>query len=236
MLGDEIFKTPKISYSSGSELNKADDLFNRYNINSPYGSRSYGTDESGRSVLNINETPMQQAIRKMQYDQAYNTLNSKAYGPEDFAAQGQNINNAMYQSGLNNLTPQFQKEDTDLKNYLSNRGIPINSAAYSQALTDLRKNRGNQLNQLSLQSVLAGSGEQDRLTRLSEALRAARFAETGSALNGIDMSMFGNTANIDASGNITKGEQLGNAAKLQNHNATMNMVKSLLQAGSMAAM
>jgi hypothetical protein len=194
-------------YSSGNALNRQEDLYNRYNINSPYGSRSYGTDAEGRATLNINETPMQKAIRELQYNQAFNTLGSKTYGPEDFAEQGQQINRATYQSALNNLNPQFKDQDTQLRDYLSNRGIPINSPAYAKALTDLRRDRGNQLNQLSLQSTLAGSAEQDRLTRLSEAIRAARLAETGGALQGIDLNYFGNTAGINAASNIANQEK-----------------------------
>jgi len=205
---------PKGSFTSGQELNKMEDQYNRYNINSAYGSRNFTTDASGRSVLNIEETPQQKAIRELQYGQAQDILSQRPMGPEDYTAQGRQINNALYQSSYNNLRPQFQQEDTNTRDYLSNRGIPLGSNAYSKALTNLYRDRGNQLNQLSLQSTLAGSQEQDRLTRLAEAQRAARLAETGNALQGIDMNAFSNVANINAAQNIAGQEGASNAYNL----------------------
>jgi hypothetical protein len=209
---------PAGNFTSGAELNKQEDLYNRYNINSAYGSRSFTTDPTtGRSVLNINETPTQKAIRELQEGQAINTLSSKAYGPEDFAAQGKQINDALFNSSYLNLKPQFQEEDTGIRDYLSNRGIPLSSNAYSKAISNLYRDRSNQLNQLSLQSVLAGAQEQDRLTRLAEAQRAARLAETGNATQGIDLGFFGNVANINAAQNIAGQEGASNAYNLSRY-------------------
>lgn len=219
---------PKGSFTPGADLNKIEDQYNRYNINSDLGSRSYTTDPSGRSVLNITETPTQKAIRELQGNQAIDVLSSKAYGPEDFAAQGQQINDALFKSSYANLAPQFAQEDTNNRDYLSNRGIGPGNNAYSKALTNLRSDRGNQLNQLSLQSVLAGSQEQDRLTRLSEATRAARLAETGNALEGINLDFFGNTASINAAGNIAGQEGSQNAYNLSRFQDTQKRRNDVL--------
>lgn len=211
---------PKGSFTSGAELNAQEDKFNRFNINSPFGSRNFSTDPSGRTTLNIEETPTQRAIRQLQEGQAVSTLSSRAYGPEDFAAQGQQINDALFKSSYNNLKPQFEQEDTNTRDYLSNRGLSPTNDAYSKALKNLYTNRGNQLNQLSLQSVLAGSQEQDRLTRLAEATRAARMAETGGATQGIDLNLFGNVSGINAGQNIAGQEGASNAYNLTNFQDT----------------
>jgi hypothetical protein len=215
-----IASGPRGSFTPGADLNKQEDLYNRYNINSALGSRSFSTDSSGRSVLNIEETPFQKAFRGLQENQAINTLSSKTYGPEDFAAQGKQINDALYNSSYNNLRPQFEQEDTRTRDYLSNRGLSPTSDAYRKALSNIYRDRGNQLNQLSLQSVLAGAQEQDRLTRLAEATRAARLAETGNVTQGIDLGFFGNVANINAAQNISNQEGAQNAYNLSNFQDT----------------
>jgi len=226
-----LASAPKGSFTSGADLNKQEDSFNRYNINTAFGSRNFTTDPSGRSVLNIQESPFQKAFRELQQNQATSTLSSKAYGPEDFASQGKQINDTLYNSSYNNLKPQFEQEDTDIRDYLSNRGIsPVNNA-YSKAITNLRRDRGNQLNQLSLQSTLAGSQEQDRLTRLAEAQRAARLAETGNVTQGIDTGMFGNVANINAGQNISNQEGARNAYNLSNFQDTQKRRSGALTEG-----
>jgi len=197
---------PKGSFTDPQELIKQQDNLNRYNINSAFGSRNFSKDASGRTVLNIEETPYQKAFRSLQEQQALGVLGSQAPSANDFAQQGQDIQNALFQSSMYNLQPQFDEENTRFNDYLSNRGIPLNSDAYTKALRNLRRDRGNQLNQLGLQATLAGTQEQDRLVRLAEAQRAARLAESGSATQGIDMGLFGNVAGIDAGG-ITSGQE-----------------------------
>jgi len=197
---------PKGNFTSGQRLVEQQDKLNRYNINSAYGSRNFTTDANGRSVLNIEETPYQKAMRGLQEDQALGIMSQDAPKAEDFLQQGKDISNALYESSMYNLRPEFASQDTQLTDYLSNRGIPLGSDAYRKALSGLRRDRGGQLNQLGLQATLAGTAEQDRLVRLAESQRAARLAETGSATQGIDMGLFSNVAGIDAAG-ITAGQE-----------------------------
>lgn len=220
---------PKGSFTSVQDLVRQQDLLNRYNINSAYGSRKFTTDPTtGRSILNIEESPFQKALRQQQEQQALQVLGTRAPSAEDFAQQGKDISNALYESSLYNLRPEFAKQDTSTADYLSNRGLSPTSNAYRQALQDLRRSRGEQLNQLGLQSTLAGTAEQDRLVRLAEAQRAARLAETGSATQGLDLGFFGNVSGIDAAGIISGQEGAQNAYNLsrfqdaqQRRNATL---------------
>lgn len=205
---------PKGNFTSGQELVRQQDLLNRYNINSAVGSRNFTTDASGRSVLNIEESPYQRQFRELQQNQALGILGSQAPSAGDYAQQGKDISNALYESSMYTLRPEFQSQDTQLTDYLSNRGIPLGSDAYRKALSNLRRDRAGQLNQLGLQATLAGSAEQDRLVRLAEAQRAARLAETGSATQGIDMGLFSDVAQIDAAGIISGQEGASNAYNL----------------------
>lgn len=205
---------PKGNFTDPQQLIAQQDKLNRYNINSAYGSRNFTTDASGRSVLNIEETPYQQAFRKLQEQQALDVMGSKAPSAQDFLQQGKDISNALYETSMYQLRPEFESQDRQLTDYLSNRGIPLGGEAYTRALRSLRRDRGAQLDQLSLQSTLAGAQEQDRLVRLAEAQRAARLAETGSATQGIDLGFFGDVAGIDAAGIISGQEGAQNAYKL----------------------
>lgn len=217
-----LAKGPSGSFTSGADLVRQQDNLNRYNINSAFGSRSFTKDPSGRSVLNIEETPFQKALRGLQEQQALDIYRSNAPSAEDFAQQGQDIKNALYESSMYTLRPEFESQDRQLTDYLSNRGIPLGGEAYTRALRSLRRDRGNQLNQLGLQSTLAASAEQDRLVRLAEAQRAARLAETGSATQGIDLGFFGNVAGIDAAGIISGQEGAQNAYNLSRFQDAQN--------------
>lgn len=205
---------PKGNFTDPQQLIAQQDRLNRYNINSAYGSRNFTTDASGRSVLNIEETPYQKAFRQLQEQQALDVMGSQAPRAEDFLQQGKDISNALYETSMYQLRPEFESQDRQINDYLSNRGIPLGSEAYTRALRSLRRDRGAQLNQLGLQSTLAGAQEQDRLVRLAEAQRAARLAESGSATQGIDMGFFGNVAGIDAAGIISGQEGASNAYNL----------------------
>lgn len=225
-------KGPKGSFTSGQDLVKQQDLLNRYNINTAFGSRNFTTDPAtGRSVLNIEESPFQKALRGLQEQQALGIYNQKAPSAADFAQQGEDIRNALYETSLYNLRPEFQSQDTATADYLSNRGLSPNSEAYRSALRDLRRDRGNQLNQLGLQATLAGTGEQDRLVRLAELQRAARLAETGSATQGIDLGLFGNVAGIDAAGIISGQEAAQNAYNLSRFQDTQKRRSAALTEG-----
>jgi len=213
---------PKGNFTSGQDLVSQQDKLNRYNINSAVGSRNFTTDASGRSVLNIEETPYQKAFRGLQEQQALGVLGSQAPSASDFAQQGKDVSNALYESSLYNLRPEFASQDTQLTDYLSNRGIPLGSDAYRKALSGLRRDRGGQLNQLGLQATLAGTQEQDRLVRLAESQRAARLAESGSATQGIDTGLFSNVSGIDAAGIISGQEGATNAYNLSNFQNTQN--------------
>jgi hypothetical protein len=227
---------PKGSFTSGAKLVKQQDNLNRYNINSAFGSRNFTTDANGRSVLNIEETPYQKQFRQLQEQQALGVLGSQAPRAEDFLQQGKDISNALYESSMYNLRPEFASQDTQLTDYLSNRGIPLGSDAYRKALSGLRRDRGGQLNQLGLQATLAGAQEQDRLVRLAEAQRAARLAESGSATQGIDMGLFSNVAGIDAAGIISGQEGAQNAYNLSRFQDTQNRrMKTFTEAAKAAA-
>lgn len=220
---------PKSNFTSGQELNRIEDLYNRYNINSPFGSRTFTKDAEGRAVLNINETPEQKRIRELQQSIGMNTLGSQAPTLEDFASRGRATQDAIYQSALMQLRPELDRQNSRLQQDLANRGIGLGNVAYTRANQDLARNTGEQLNQLSLQALLASYQQQAQDLQLAEQQRAYRLAEAGGALAGINTSLFGNVANINAANNITQQEGAQNAYNISRfqdmqarRNATIN--------------
>ena len=68
----------------------------------------------------------------------------------------QQAQDATYQQYIDRLTPQFERQTSDLATSLQNKGIPVGSEAYSRAMGDLQDNQNEALNQAGYQSVLAG--------------------------------------------------------------------------------
>lgn len=68
----------------------------------------------------------------------------------------QQAQDATYQQYIDRLTPQFERQTSDLATSLQNKGIPVGSEAYSRAMSDLQDNQNEALNQAGYQSVLAG--------------------------------------------------------------------------------
>ncbi len=124
------------------------------------------------------------------YDQTLNNLTSYAanasnqlnnMGNYNFSISAsddarQRAEQAVYNSYVDKLQPQFADQTSDLATRLANQGISVGSEAYSRAMTDLQNNQNNALNQAAYQSVLAG---QDAYSKsLNDQLVAAGFTNT----------------------------------------------------------
>lgn len=63
---------------------------------------------------------------------------------------------ATYQSYVDKLSPQFERQRTDYATMLQNQGIPVGSEAYSRAMGDLEEKQNDALTQAAYASVLNG--------------------------------------------------------------------------------
>lgn len=127
------------------------------------------------------------------YDAVLNNLTSYAanasnllnnMGSYNFQANGsdaarQRAEQASYQSYADRLAPQFANQTADLTASLANKGIPVGSAAYSRAMTDLQNTQNNALNQAAYQSVLAGQNAFSN--SLNDQINAGNFANQAQA-------------------------------------------------------
>ena len=68
----------------------------------------------------------------------------------------QQAQDATYQAYVDKLTPQFERQTSDMQSRLANQGISVGSEAYQRAMGDLQDNQNEALNQAGYQSVLAG--------------------------------------------------------------------------------
>ena len=81
----------------------------------------------------------------------------------DFAGQGNSLEQATFQRGLNRIDPYLQEQRSAMAQRLQNQGLPVGSEAYDQELNRFDRSRGDQLENLALSSVGAGRQEQGRL-------------------------------------------------------------------------
>lgn len=88
----------------------------------------------------------------------------------------QRAESAIYNSMLDKMTPQFDRERENMATMLQNQGIPVGSEAYSRAMGDLEEKQNDALTQAAYQSVLGG---QDAFTQsLGDEVTAGGFGNT----------------------------------------------------------
>ena len=87
---------------------------------------------------------------------------------------------ATYNSYMDRLNPQFERQTADYATMLQNKGIPVGSEAYSRAMSDLQDRQNAAVNQAAYESVLAGQN-----------------AYAQDLQNQIAAGNFGNTANTN---------------------------------------
>lgn len=195
-------------------LIREQDRYNRYNIESPFGSRTFAKGPGGRTVLKINETDSQRGIRESQEGLAQSLYGSRAPSIADFEGISQGVTDQIYNRGMERLDPLQQRNMRRREIELANRGLGMNSQAYRTAMTDLSQAQQDERRNLLSQAILSGIGEAKDLVRIGEAQRAARFGETGAATGGINAQLFGNVAGINSAG-IRQGVDTLNMQRFQ---------------------
>lgn len=139
-----------------------------------------------------------------------------------FAGDSAAVRNALYQKGLNQLQPQLDENRGRLEQTLADRGISIDSDAYRSQQDRFDRAQNEQLNNLSLSAVLAGSGEQDRLFNqalsrfgAAQGQRQQSLAEQlglGGYESGLAQQQFNNSLALRAIQDAERDRQYGQAA------------------------
>jgi hypothetical protein len=98
--------------------------------------------------------------------------------PEAFRS---NIEQTLFNRQLGLLQPEFTQQRESLEQNLADRGIPITSQGYNDAVNRLETQQGEQLSRLAQQATLAAGQESDRLVNQARQARAQEFGERAAA-------------------------------------------------------
>ena len=126
--------------------------------------------------------------------------------PEAFRST---IEQTLYDRQLGLLQPEFTRQRQELETNLVNRGIPITSDPYNQAINRFESQQGEQLGRLAQQATLAAGQESDRLVNQGRQNRAMEFGERAAS------GEFGLAANQASFGQNASNVQLQNAGRQQ---------------------
>lgn len=91
----------------------------------------------------------------------------------------QRAENATYQSYVDKLTPQFERQATNYATMLQNQGIPVGSEAYNRAMGDLEEKQNDALTQAAYASVLNGQNSYSQ--SLNDEINAGNFGNSAQA-------------------------------------------------------
>ena len=105
-------------------------------------------------------------------------------GPDDFAAQQNRMEGAVYDRAYNRLAPEYERQEQAILTDLTNRGLAPTSEAYQDLYGQFTDQRQRDLTDLSLASVMAGAQEHERLANLTARNRGQMFGEAGGMFGG----------------------------------------------------
>jgi hypothetical protein len=146
-------------------------------------------------------------------------------GGNDFAAQKDEVRDALYRQATSQLDPQFQQEEDALRTRLANQGIAQGTEAYTNALNDYYRNRTAAYGDARDRALLGAGAEQSRLNAdalasrsqmLQQILSGGEFANQAS-LTKADFENTVGQQNIDNKltalgfNNTTRAQQLSDA-------------------------
>ena len=127
------------------------------------------------------------------------------------------------------LSPQFDRQTRDTRDYLATQGLPVGGEAYGRAIDDLSRNQNTAWQNAADQAVLAGRGEHSRLFGLGMGARQQGFGEKatmGDFANRAVAQMFGQGLGAGQFANQAQQQQLG-----QNQARSAQDFSQAMQAG-----
>lgn len=113
-----------------------------------------------------------------QTSSADNLLNMGDYtfGVDGSETARKRAEDAYYNSMVDKLNPQFERQRSDYATLLQNQGLPVGSEAYERAMGDLAEKQNDALQQAAYSAVLGG---QDAFSQsLSDEINAGNFGNT----------------------------------------------------------
>lgn len=133
-----------------------------------------------------------------------NNLTSLISDPETFRGT---IEQTLFDRQLGLLQPEFTRQREQLEQNLADRGIPITSQGYNDAINRLDAQQGEQRQRLAQQATLAAGQEADRLVNQARNIRAQQFGESAA------QGEFGLASQGQGFSQAAANAQLANAAR-----------------------
>lgn len=139
----------------------------------------YGYEKNYFNYLGNYDTSNYDNTLKNMTGQAFDMSKNLSRMPEyQFSVNGsddarQRMENAVYQSAVDKLNPQYQQQRADLETSLANKGISVGSEAYQRAMNNLQQKQNEALNQAAYQSIAAGQGAYSQ--SLNDSINSANF-------------------------------------------------------------
>lgn len=131
-----------------------------------------------------------------------NNMPNYQFSVDNSDAARQRMENAVYQSYVDRLTPQYEQQTSALATQLANQGIPVGSEAYNRAMQTLQNSQNSALNQAAYQSVQAGQNAYSQ--NLADNINAAQFNNTAQQnyVNLIQSLLDGSVSGYDNMSNL----------------------------------
>jgi hypothetical protein len=145
-------------------------LVNNPNIVGPGGSQFFDVETN---TIRLEESPFQKEQRLRQENLAKELFGSLSGALP--STDNELVRQATFDQGKSLLDPTFKEDRRRLEQQLADQGLPPGSEAFNEQLNRLEQSQGQQLQQLSLGSVLQG-------IQTAEAQRQARYNEIASLL------------------------------------------------------
>lgn len=96
---------------------------------------------------------------------------AQLYGQDDLSAAGNKTRQDVYKRSLDRISPELDRQRSQLETTLINRGLRPGSEGYDSEIGKFDRGRAQQLNDLSLGADIQGGSEESRLFGLSQAAR-----------------------------------------------------------------
>lgn len=146
---------------------------------------------------------------------------------------------AQFNSYMNYMQPQFDRQTSDLSTSLQNKGLAVGSEAYKRAMNDLQDNQNQAINQASYNATTAGQNAYSQ--SLADSINAGNFGNTAQQLyinqllSALDNSLSSYDVAMDkyAAQNNLASQQY--AAKQQAANNRLALTNSLIKAAAGSA-
>ena len=135
---------------------------------------------NGIDTTTVDNTNKNLAQTGYELSQTLNNRPDYIYNVDGSDNARQRMEQSVYNSYINKLTPQFVNQISDLDTRLQNQGLSVGSEAYQRAMTDLQNTQNNALNQAAYNSVSAGQSAFSN--SLSDEIAKATFSNNARML------------------------------------------------------